>query len=71
MEIPKETPPLLRLADATRVFNLSKSTLIRLRNAGKVKTFKTIGGQHMFYRDSLLEFIKSNSNEVQQPQSSL
>jgi hypothetical protein len=66
MEIPKDTPPLLRLADANRVFNLSKSTLIRLRNSGKLKTFKTFGGQHMFYRDSILEYIKSNSNEIQQ-----
>lgn len=71
MEIPKETPPLLRLADASRVFNLSKSTLIRLRISGKIKTFKTVGGQHMFHRDSLLEYIKSNSNEVQQPKPAL
>jgi len=67
MEIPKETPPLLRLADAVRIFNLSKSTLVRMRNKCLVKTFKTVGGQHMFYRDDLVAYIKSNSNEIQQP----
>ena len=67
MEIPKETPPLLRLADAVRIFNLSKSTLVRMRNKCLVKTFKTVGGQHMFHRDDLVAYIKSNSNEIQQP----
>jgi DNA-binding transcriptional MerR regulator len=65
MELPKDTPPLLRLSDAARIFNLSKSTLLRLRRSGVIKTFKTVGGQHMLYRDSLLELIKANSNEVQ------
>lgn len=67
MELPKETPPLLRLAEAVRLFNLSKSTLVRMRNKKVVKTFKTVGNQHMFYRDSLIEYIKANSNEIQQP----
>jgi hypothetical protein len=38
-----------------------------MRNKCLVKTFKTVGGQHMFYRDDLVAFIKSNSNEIQQP----
>lgn len=65
MELPKDTPPLLRLSDASRIFNLSKSTLLRLRRAGVIKTFKTVGGQHMLYRDSIVDLIKANSNEVQ------
>ncbi len=65
--LPKETPPLLRLADAARVFNLSKSTLLRLRNSGSIKTFKTLGGQHMYFRDEILDFIKLNTNELQKP----
>ncbi len=67
--LPKETPPLLRLADAARVFNLSKSTLLRLRNSGSIKTFKTLGGQHMYFRDEILDFIKLNTNELQKPDS--
>ena len=69
MELPKETPPLLRLADAARIFNISKSTLLRLRRSGLIKTFRTLGGQHMIYRDSLNEFITQNSNEIQKPKS--
>ena len=65
MELPKETPPLLRLADAARIFNISKSTLLRLRRSSLIKTFKTLGGQHMLYRDSINDFITQNSNEIQ------
>jgi predicted site-specific integrase-resolvase len=65
--LPKETPPLLRLADASRIFNLSKSTLLRLRNKGAIKTFKTLGGQHMFFRDEILNYIEKNTNELQKP----
>lgn len=68
--LPKETPPLLRLADAARVFNLSKSTLLRLRNSGAIKTFKTLGGQHMYFRDEILDFIKLHTNELQKPDTS-
>jgi hypothetical protein len=67
--LPKETPPLLRLADAARIFNLSKSTLLRLRNSGSIKTFKTLGGQHMFFRDEILNFINQNTHELQKPDS--
>ncbi len=67
MELPKDTPPLLRLADASRLLNISKSTILRLRRSGRIKTFKTLGGQHMIYRDSIVEFIKQNSNEIQKP----
>lgn len=67
--LPKETPPLLRLADAARVFNLSKSTLLRLRNKGEIKTFRTLGGQHMFFRDEILNFINQNTHELQKPDS--
>jgi hypothetical protein len=65
MELPKETPPLLRLADAARIFNISKSTLLRLRRSGLIKTFRTLGGQHMLYRDSINDFITQHSNEIQ------
>jgi len=67
MELPKDTPPLLRLADAARLLNISKSTILRLRRSGRIKTFRTLGGQHMIYRDSIVEYIKQNSNEIQKP----
>lgn len=68
--LPKETPPLLRLADAARIFNLSKSTLLRLRNKGAIKTFKTLGGQHMYFRDEIINFINQNTHELQKPDAS-
>lgn len=56
-----QIPPLLRLADAARIYGLSKSTFIRLRRQGVIPTFKTQGGQNMFYRDAIEQFLKINS----------
>ena len=74
INLPPGTPPLLRLAEASSSFNMSKSTLLRLRRKGAVKTYKTSGGQFMFYRDDLIELISKNTygdNQVQgSPQSS-
>lgn len=57
----KQIPPLLRLADAARIYGLSKSTFIRLRRQGVIPTFRTQGGQNMFYRDAIEQFLKINS----------
>lgn len=56
-----QIPPLLRLADAARIYGLSKSTFIRLRRQGVIPTFRTQGGQNMFYRDAIEQFLKINS----------
>ena len=68
-----QIPPLLRLADAARIYGLSKSTFIRLRRQGVIPTFRTQGGQNMFYRDAIEKFLKINSynesnGEKQNPQ---
>jgi excisionase family DNA binding protein len=60
--VPAGTPPLLRLTEANQIFNLSKSTLLRLRRKGVLKTYRTSGGQFMFYRDDLIEHISKNTN---------
>jgi len=57
-----QIPPLLRLADAARIYGLSKSTFIRLRRQGVIQVFKTQGGQNMFYRDAIEKFLKINSS---------
>lgn len=70
LNLPANTPPLLRLAEASNVFNLSKSTLLRIRRRNAVRTYRTDGGQYMFYRDDLIEYITKNSNghdQVQEP----
>ena len=56
-----QIPPLLRLAEASRHFGLSKTTLIRLRKQGVLRIFKTQGGQNMFYRDDIKAFLSNNS----------
>ena len=68
--LPPGTPPLLRLAEASTSFNLSKSTLLRLRRKGVIRTYKTSGGQFMFYRDDLIEHISKNTNGDNQVQGS-
>jgi predicted site-specific integrase-resolvase len=54
-------PPLMRLAEASRHYGLSKTTLIRLRRQGALRVFTTQGKQHMFYRDDIENFLKLNS----------
>ena len=70
ISIPTNTPPLLRLAEASSVFNLSKSTLLRIRRRNAVRTFRTSGGQYMFYRDDLIQYISINTNGHDQIQKS-
>jgi excisionase family DNA binding protein len=70
LNLPANTPPLLRLAEASVVFNLSKSTLLRLRRSGSVRTYKTNGGQYMFYRDDIIDFITKNTNGLDKVQES-
>ena len=70
ISIPAGTPPLLRLAEARSIFNISKSTLLRMRRRGDVRTYKTTGGQFMFYRDDLTEHISKNTNGKHQVQGS-
>lgn len=68
ISIPSGTPPLLRLAEAQSIFNISKSTLLRMRRRGDVRVYKTTGGQFMFYRDDLIEHISKNTNGKHQVQ---
>jgi excisionase family DNA binding protein len=73
INLPPGTPPLLRLNEASLHFNLSKSTLLRMRRSGTVRTYKTSGGQFMFYRDDLVDLISKNTNgnhQVQGPSES-
>lgn len=44
------TPPHLRLSDAAAIIGVHPETLRRWADAGKVRTFRTPGGQRRFYR---------------------
>jgi excisionase family DNA binding protein len=68
INLPTGTPPLLRLNEANAVFNISKSTLLRLRRTNVIRTYRTSGGQYMFYRDDLIEHISKNTNGNEQLQ---
>lgn len=61
-------PPLLRLADASREFGISKTTLIRLRKRNILKVFTTRGGQNMFFRSDIEDYINSNSTKPNERQ---
>lgn len=56
--------PLMRLAEAARTFGISKTTLIRLRRAGKLRVFVTNGKQNMYYRDDIVAYLKNNSSPI-------
>jgi len=63
-----QTPPLLRLAEAARFSGLSKTTLIRLRRQKALRIFTTMGKQHMYYRDDIENFLKTNSTPASNEQ---
>ena len=47
------TPPDLRLSDAAAIVGVHPETLRRWADAGKVRSFRTPGGQRRFYRDDV------------------
>jgi hypothetical protein len=63
-EMSNKIPPLLRLAEASEHYGLSKTTLIRLRRQKVLRVFTTQGKQHMFYRDDIENFLKVNSTPI-------
>ena len=58
-----QVPPLIRLSEAARIYGLSKTTFIRLRKQKILRVFKTHGGQNMFYRDDINNFLKQRTEE--------
>lgn len=53
-------PPLLSRKAASQMTGLSPRYFDRLRKEGKLGTYRTIGGQHRFYRDEILKHISTN-----------
>lgn len=53
-------PPLMSRKAASQMTGLSPRYFDRLRREGKLSTYKTIGGQHRFYRDEILKHISTN-----------
>jgi excisionase family DNA binding protein len=53
----KEFPPLITRKQARQLTGLSEKYFDRLRIAGELRTFKTLGGLHRFYRDEVLQYV--------------
>ena len=58
-------PLLLTRSEAWRFSGLDENYLDRLRRTGDLKTYKTKGGHHRFFRDDLINHIKTNANRLQ------
>ncbi len=63
------TPPLLSRKAASQLTGLSVRYLDRLRKDGTLRTYKTKGGHHRFYRDELIEHINLNASSTSKGQS--
>lgn len=50
-------PILLTRKDAARLTGLDEKYFDRLRLAGTLRTYRTLGGQHRFYRSEVLAHI--------------
>lgn len=50
-------PLLLTRKQASQMTGLDEKYFDRLRIEGKVRTYRTLGGLHRFYRDEILEHI--------------
>lgn len=53
-------PILLSKAEASEMTGLNKQYLDKLRKENQVAVYKTKGGHHKFYRDSLIQHINKN-----------
>jgi len=53
-------PILLSKAEAALMSGFNKQYLDKLRKSGDISVYKTKGGHHKFYRDSLINYINNN-----------
>lgn len=53
---------LLHRKQAANFVGCHKTLIDSLRRAGKLKTFKTLGGRHMFYTDDLIKTFNMERN---------
>jgi excisionase family DNA binding protein len=60
-------PLLLTRKQASELTGLDEKYFDRLRRAGKLRTYRTLGGLHRFYRDEILEYIGANFKPPAKP----
>ena len=54
---PSDYPILLTRKQAAELTGLDERYFDRLRRAGRIRSYKTLGGLHRLYRDEVLEHI--------------
>lgn len=59
-EIEKHFPLLLTRKQASQLTGLDEKYFDRLRLEGRMRTYRTLGGLHRFYRDEILAHIGVN-----------
>lgn len=52
-----KVPLLLSLSQAATLTGLSRKYIQKLRRAGVIKTYETLGGKHKYLRDDLLSHV--------------
>lgn len=60
MKKPEDYPLLLSRSMAEQLTGIDVRELDKLRKTGVVRCYTTIGGQHRFHKDSLLQYIETN-----------
>jgi len=60
----KNAPCLISFAEACRLTGMTRWYMQQLRELRLVKTYRMVGGKHLYFRDSLLHEIFRNSEPV-------
>lgn len=55
--IDMETPLLLTLSEAAALTGLKRKYIQKLRRAGVITVYRTLGGRHRYHRDDLLRHV--------------
>ena len=57
-----ELPLLLSLSQAAELTGLARKYIQKLRRAGVIKVYVTLGGRHKYHRDDLLRHVGIKRN---------
>ena len=60
-------PSLITRKQASALTGLDERYFDRLRHSNKLRTYRTLGGLHRFYRDEVLEHIGATFGKQSQP----
>ena len=64
MKNPADYPILLSRSLAEQLTGIDVRELDKLRKLGIIRCYTTLGGQHRFHKDSLLQYIETQSQPL-------